>query len=286
MKTELTVVILTYNEEIHIERCINNVIGWAANVFILDSFSTDETTELALKSGAEVFYRRFDDYSSQRNFAIKELPVKTEWMLFLDADEYLTEALKNEITFTLSTNNDISGYYIKRRFYFMNKWIRYGGYYPTWLLRLFKTKMATCEGNVNEHIQVTGKTSNLKNDFIDDNKKGFSSWIDKHNNYSTMEAEQLFQLKMQAMQKGIKIGKEQAQRKHWVKLVLWNRLPVLVRPMIYFLYRYFLRLGFLDGRKGFIYHFMQGYVFWMWVDIKYLELKSMMKIDSDHEKRI
>lgn len=278
MKTDLTVVILTYNEEIHIERCINNVLDWSAYIYILDSYSTDKTADLAEKFGAEVFYRKFDDYSSQRNYAIKELPIKTEWLLFLDADEYLTEALKKEITLTIAINSDVSGYYIKRRFYFMDKWIKYGGYYPTWLLRLFKPKIANCEGNVNEHIHVSGKTSSLKNDFIDDNKKGFAAWIEKHNNYSKLEAEQLFQLKINSDNNDVNIGTQQAERKHWIKLKIWNNLPILLRPLIYFLYRYFFRLGFLDGKKGFIYHFMQGYVFWLWVDIKYLELKLSTKV--------
>ncbi|MFM2361834.1 MAG: glycosyl transferase family 2, partial [Bacteroidota bacterium] len=137
MKAPVSVVILTYNEAVNIERAIANTIAWAAEVIVLDSFSTDETVAIATNAGAKVVQRKFDNYSAQRNYAIKEIELCCEWILFLDADEYLSEALKEEITGELA-NPKADGYYMKRRFYFMGKWIRWGGYYPIWLLRLFK----------------------------------------------------------------------------------------------------------------------------------------------------
>ena len=181
--TDLTVVILTLNEEENIRYSVGNVIGWARNVYVLDSGSSDRTVEIAEEMGAKVFYRKFDTYAKQRNYAIRELPVETEWMMFLDADEHLTEALKTEIATTLP-DTDKDGFFMKRRFYFMGRWIRHGGYYPVKLLRLFKKDKAHVERDINEHVIVEGKTGELQHDFVDENRKGIHDWIEKHNRYS------------------------------------------------------------------------------------------------------
>jgi len=272
--TPLTVVILTFNESVNIRQAIGNTISWAQAVFILDSGSQDDTVEIAQSMGTQVFHRAFDNYAAQRNYAIKALPIATDWMLFLDADEYLTEALKAEISDLLAGQPEHQGYYLKRRFYFMGKWIRYGGYYPTWLLRLFRRDAAFCEREINEHIRVNGTTGQLKNDFADNNKKDFSEWLNKHNKYASFEAQQLI---LPQTNSGNLTG-SQADRKQWIRVNIWNKMmPPLLRPFVYFFYRYFLRLGFLDGKIGFIYHFMQGLVFFLLIDIKYLELKFKNK---------
>ena len=115
-KTPLTVVILTFNEEIHIERAIKNVKDWCKDVFVLDSGSTDNTKAIAEKCGAKEFHRKFDNYAKQRNHAIKDLPIDTEWMFFLDADEFLLDPLKEEISQVLDKGTDCNGFYLKRRF--------------------------------------------------------------------------------------------------------------------------------------------------------------------------
>jgi glycosyltransferase involved in cell wall biosynthesis len=275
MSVPLTVVILTYNEEVHIERVISNVSSWAKAVFVLDSGSQDKTCEIAEKLGAKVFYRKFDTYSKQRNHAIKELPIETEWMLFLDADEYLFEDLKSEIASVLP-DTSCNGFYLKRRFYFMGKWIKYGGYYPTFILRLFKKQHAECEREINEHIKVDGEIGTLKGDFVDENLKGLSSWVEKHNKYAAFEAMDLYRREEQGIDEGstAKLFGKQNERKRWIVKYIWNPLmPKLIRPFVYFTYRYFFRLGFLDGRSGFIYHFLQGLWLWFLIDAKYIELK-------------
>jgi len=278
---DLTTIILTFNEEVHIARAINNVKGWCKEVFVLDSGSTDKTIEIAKSLGAKVFYRKFDNYANQRNYAIKELPVETEWILFLDADEYLTEELKEEIKQVLPrTNKD--GFYMKRRFYFFGRWIKHGGYYPTWLLRLFKKEKGIVKRGINEHVEVNGKIGFLNNDFIDENLKGITHWIEKHNRYATFEALELIKYQ-ERRRKGkkdefAKFFGTQAQRKRWIRENIWNPLmPPLIRPFIYFFYRYFLRLGFLDGKEGFIFHFLHGLWFPFLVDVKYLELKRNLE---------
>ena len=279
VKVPVTVVILTFNEELHIERAISNVKDWAQQVFVLDSGSQDKTVEMAEKLGARVFYRKFDSYSKQRNHAIKELPIETEWMLFLDADEYILDDLKNEIA-TVLPSATCNGFYLKRRFYFMGKWIKYGGYYPTYILRLFKKQHAECEREINEHIKVEGEIQTLKGDFVDENLKGISAWTDKHNKYATFEAQDLYRREQEGVDEGeaAKLFGKQNERKRWIVKHIWNPLmPKLIRPFIYFFYRYFFRLGFLDGRRGFIYHFLQGLWLWFLIDVKYFEMKRRKK---------
>lgn len=278
MKNEITVVILTYNEEVNIAQSVSNVMGWAQDVFVLDSHSSDKTIEIAEKLGAKTFYRKFDNYAKQRNYAIKELPINTEWMLFLDADEYLTEELKYEISEVLGSSTTKNGFYMKRRFYFMGKWMRYGGYYPTKLLRLFKKEKGHVERDINEQVIVEGEVGELQYDFVDENHKSIFDWIEKHNRYSSYEAQELLNYDIRSAKGEVDeyadLFGTSPQRKRWVREYIWNPLlPPLVRPFFYYFYRYFFRLGFLDGRAGFIYYFLLCLWFYFIIDVKYLELK-------------
>ena len=282
---DLTVVILTLNEEKNLPYALENVIGWAKEVFVLDSGSTDKTVEIAEKMGAKVFYRKFDTYAKQRNYAIKELPIDTEWMMFLDADEWLTDELKNEIEQTLpQTEKD--GFFMKRRFYFMGRWIKHGGYYPVKLLRLFKREKAHVERDINEHVVVDGEIGELRYDFVDENRKGIHDWIEKHNRYSSFEAQELlnYDKRKQEGEKDefAKFFGTQPQRKRWIKENIRNRtIPPLARPFVYFTYRYFIKMGFLDGKEGFIYFMMHAFIMGLATNVKYLELKR----DESPEKK-
>ncbi|WP_420552528.1 glycosyltransferase family 2 protein [Tenacibaculum aiptasiae] len=276
----LTVIILTLNEEVNIRQSIKNVQGWAKDVFVLDSLSTDETQKIATDLGATVFTRKFDNYASQRNYAIKELPVETDWIFFLDADEYLTDELKNEIVKELPISK-FDGYYIKRRFYFLDRWIKYGGYYGTKILRLFKKDKATVLRDMNEHVSIDGEVATLKHDFIHDDNKGVSDWIQKHNKYATYEALELIKFEEKKEDEDDEFANlfgSQPQRKRWVREKIWNKLlPPLIRPIFYFFYRYILRFGFLDRKQGFIFHFLHAFWFMLLIDVKYIEMKSKSK---------
>jgi len=196
-------------------------------------------------------------------------------VLFLDADEYLTEELKNEISNEL-LNPKFDGYYLKRRFYFMNKWIKWGGYYPTFILRLFKKDKGLFQREVNEHLILNGHAGYLENDFCDNNKKSFHEWFLKHLNYAKKEAADLYL--QNKLSPEISFWGSQADRKSWIRYKIWNKLPILIRPFIYFIYRYFFRLGILDGIRGFIFHFMHGLVYFLLMDIFYFEMKRNKKI--------
>jgi glycosyltransferase involved in cell wall biosynthesis len=270
---DLTVIILALNEEENLPHALGSVCGWAQAVFVLDSFSTDRTVDIARSYGCQVFQNRFENYSKQRNHALDGLPIVTEWVFFLDADEWLPPDLKAEIAERLAGNPSENGFYIKRRFFWMGRWIR-RGYYPVWILRLFRRGKGRCEERpVNEHMVVDGGTGRLHRDFCHEDHRDISHWIRKHDDYATREALEL--IRAQEGAGGAKVSglNSQASRKRWIREQIWNRLPLLVRPLFYFAYRYIVRGGFLDGRPGFTYHFLQGLWFPMLIDIKYLELK-------------
>jgi len=272
----LAVIILTYNEEANIAQALDSVSGWADEMFILDSLSADRTLEIARQYGCHIAQNKFENYAKQRNCALDHLPIRSEWVLFLDADEWLPDALKQEISTLIATSPEENGFYIKRRLIRMGRWIRHG-YYPSWILRLFRYGTGRCEDRaVNEHMIVEGKTGQLRNDFMHEDRKSVTDWIAKHNGYATREAQELLNMRSEPAYREIdaSLFGAQAQRKRWLRHRIWNRMPPLIRPFLYFFYRYVLAGGFLDGRKAFIYHFMQALWFPMLIDVKYLELKK------------
>jgi glycosyltransferase involved in cell wall biosynthesis len=270
---DVAVVILTFNEEENLPQALQSVVGWARQVFVLDSYSTDRTLEIARQYHCIVVQNRFEGYGKQRNFAIRNLPIDCEWVFFLDADEWLPGKLRGEVTEVIAHHPAENGFYIKRRLIWMGKWVR-RGYYPTWVLRLFRHKHARCENReINEHMVVEGATGHLRNDFMHEDRKGIGDWITKHNAYATREA-LAFLKKDRTAELSARFWGSQAERNRWLRNHLWNHLPPLLRPFLYFCYRYVLRGGFLDGRAGLTYHFLQALWFQVLIDIKYLELKA------------
>lgn len=270
-QNKITVLILTYNEEKNIRYALNNVKNWAEEIVILDSYSTDKTIDIAKEYGANVYVRKFDNFSAQRKYALNELEINGDWVFVLDADEYLTEELKLEISSLLeSQKNKNDAYFIKRRFYWQGQWLK-KCFYPTTLLRFGKKGYLDCDDRpINEHLIC--KTDNIgyfDNDFIDYNRKDLNDWVLKHNGYATREADQL----MEKDETEYKLFATQYERKRWIRTNIWNNLPPVVRPFIYFFYRYIIQMGFLDGKKAFMYHFIDSFVYRTLIDFKYLEKK-------------
>ncbi len=286
LKGFLTVVILTYNEEIHIERCIRSLQSIASQVFVVDSGSTDRTVDIAKTLGAVVVYRGWKNYADQFQWALDHYSEHcggaTNWVMRMDADEYLESDLQEEIPIALANaHKNIMGFYIRRKVFFMGKWIRWGGFYPHLLLRIWRHGLGRIEQRwMDEHIVLpTGaKTEMLKGHLVDDNKKGITFWIDKHNRYASREAVDLLSLKYPLLPKRDEALKAlddpQAKWKRLFKEKIYAKLPLGLRATLYFLYRYVLRLGFLDGGKGFLWHFMQGFWYRLLVDVKILELEE------------
>ena len=278
MKQDLSVIILTLNEEKHIERCIKSLQSFAKNIFIIDSYSTDKTVEIAEKLGAKVYKNRWPgNHAKQFQWGLDNCPIDTKWAMKMDADEYVLPELSNEIIEKLGSIEDsISGIYIKRRVFFLGKWIKYGGYYPTWLLRIWQYDKGHMEQRwMDEHIKLSsGKTIQFENDLVDDNKNNLTWWTEKHNNYATREAVDLlniiYNFKSYDEVKPDIFG-TQEQKKRWLK-IRYAKLPLFFRPIIYFTWRYFFKLGFLDGKPGFIWHVLQGGWYRFLVDAKVNEI--------------
>src|SRR5215831_2177221 len=190
----LSVVILTLNEELNLPACLASLGGLDAEVFVVDSGSSDGTLEIARQSGAHTVFHPFENQARQFNWALQSLPLSAPWIMRLDADERLTPELAEELKTALPRASEgVSGFVVKRRVYFWGRWIRHGGYYPTWLLRIWRNGAALCEDRaMDEHMVVSrGRIERLGHDIIDENRKGIAFWIDKHNKFSDNEVASL-----------------------------------------------------------------------------------------------
>jgi glycosyltransferase involved in cell wall biosynthesis len=279
----LCVIILTYNEEKHIERCLKSVENIASKIIIIDSNSTDNTLFLAGKYNTTVYRNKWVNYATQFNFGVEIVASNNnvDYVMRLDADEYLTDELAIEIQTELNGKNPRDGYFINRRVSFLGQWIKFGDCYPITLLRLWKNGLGVCENRwMDEHIKLdSGDTTILKNDFYDDNLNNLTWWFEKHNNYATREAVDLLNYQFNFRNENDvepSLFDGQAQRKRWFKAKYAN-FPLFIRPFIYFLYRYIIKFGFLDGKKGLIWHFLQGFCYRFLVDAKIYDIKRISK---------
>ncbi len=274
---DISVIILTYNEELHIERCLSTVCKFASNVILIDSFSDDLTKEIANRFNVTFLQNKWINYANQFNWALDNAKINTEWVLRLDADEYLEPELIEELHQKLGDiPPDVNGIVFKRKHIFMDKPVM-RGVYPVKLLRLFRNGTARCEERwMDEHIELkSGKTIEFDHDFVDHNLNSLGWWIQKHNGYSVREAIDLINLEVPIVknQSASGILSVQAQEKRKKKLK-YARMPLFWRAFFYFLYRYFIKRGFLDGKEGFLWHFLQGWWYRTLVDAKIYEIKK------------
>jgi glycosyltransferase involved in cell wall biosynthesis len=277
----VSIIILTKNEAANLPTCLTSLQGLNAEIFIVDSGSSDGTVDIALKAGCKVSSHPFQNHATQINWALQNLEINTPWIMRLDADERLTPELIEELQQTLpQTPEEITGYQVKRRVFFMGRWIRHGGYYPTWLLRVWRTDMGICEQRwMDEHIILSqGKIANLKHDIIDENKKGLSFWTEKHNRYTDRELKDILGLIGEKQDELLRENQfSQATQRRWVKKNLYGNSPLFLRAFIYFLMRYTIGLGFLDGIEGLIFHFLQGFWYRFLVDAKIYEFRNSVR---------
>ncbi|MDF3079255.1 MAG: glycosyl transferase family 2 [Sphingobacteriaceae bacterium] len=277
-KIPVTAIILTFNEEKNISDCLTSIVGLVEKIYVVDSGSTDETLEILKQYDAEVIQHPFENYSQQRNWAINNLPVTTEWLLNIDADHRVTPELASELRSIFSTGiaADINGLLASRRTMFMGKWIRYGGHYPTYHAILFRRGFGKCEERLyDQHFKVEGKVEQLKGDVIDLITESLSTFTARHNKWSDLESFEQYQGTLRNNSKLISgsLSGNPIQQRRYLKN-MYDRFPLFVRPFIYFFVRYFLRLGFLDGKRGLIFHFLQCFWFRFLVDAKIYELKK------------
>jgi len=278
---KLVAVILTFNEELHLARCIANLHGLVSEVVVVDCYSTDGTLSVARALGARILQRAWVNYATQFNWALTQLGDDVDWVLRIDADEVLTPALVDEIKACLpGIAPEVDGVYCGRRMTFQGRLIRHGGVFPVRVLRLFRHGRGQCENRwMDEHIKVAGPTVEFACELIDDNLQPLTWWTDKHNKYASREAVDLLNLQYDFMPRdsvaSLRDGK-QAGVKRWVKEELYARLPGGFRAFAYFFYRYVIRLGFLDGQAGTAFHFLQGFWYRYLVDTKVAEVKRYM----------
>lgn len=267
----LNVIILTHQEETNLPFALRSLKNIDCEIFVVDSGSTDRTIEIAQAAGAHVVTHPFESQARQLNWALDTLPLGAPWTLRLDADERLTEELAAEIGAVVAgPDPGVGGYLIKRRVFFWGRWIRFGGYYPTWLLRLWRTGQARCQDVwMDEHIVVTeGTIRRLEYDLIDENRKGLAFWIDKHNRYSDREIKSI----ETESDEGVRPRTGGAiARKRFLKNAVYGRSPLFLRAFAYWFLRYIVLLGFLDGKPGFVFHFLQGFWYRLIIDAKIYE---------------
>jgi glycosyltransferase involved in cell wall biosynthesis len=268
----LSVIVLTYNEEANLPACLDSLRGLPCTVFVVDSGSSDRTLEIAEGHSASIWHHDFDNYAVQRNWALDHLPIQTSWVLNLDADERLTPELRDEIKNLIELPPaGVSGFLLRRRTVFMGRWIRHGGHYPSYHLRLFRNGSGRCESRrYDQHFVADGVTTPLRHDYIDVVSSSLITWTMRHARWAALEAGELRSSTNTGRQVKPVLTGDPIQRRRWFRNA-YARGPLFARALAYWGYRYFLRLGFLDGREGLIFHFLQGFWFRFLVDAMIFE---------------
>ena len=285
---DLTLIILTYNEEKHIERCLKSVEGLARQIFVVDSFSTDRTLELAKQMGAVVAQRPFVNQAEQFQWALEHYAEycgqATEWIMRLDADEYVTPELRSEIhNNLLSAPEQVTGFIVNLCIHFKGNPIRHGGQYLK-LLRIWRDGKAKIEASwMDEHmVPLEGRVLSMKGEIHDKNLNNITWWTDKHNRYASREAIELLNKRYHFLGETVAPSQlvGQARIKRWFKDRCYIHLPLGWRAFAFFLYRIIFRFGFLDGRAGMVFHFLQGFWYRFLVDVKVWEVEQRMRRDG------
>jgi glycosyltransferase involved in cell wall biosynthesis len=266
---DVTAIILTLNEEKNIEECIKSIQPIVKRIVVVDSFSTDNTVALARSLGAEVLQNKWVNYSTQFIYALEHANVQTKWVLRIDADERFTKRSAEELERLTSEHDqdNVNGIVVRFEVNFMGKRLRHGGIYPLKVLRVFKTGKAKIEvRNMDEHMTLTeGKSVEMKNDCLHQDFKSLHDWIDKHNKYSDREVLDYFNREEAQDSSSLSKG---ARFKRFVKFKIYYKLPMGMRAHLYYWYRYYFKLGFLDGKEGKIFAFLQAYWYRFLVDAK------------------
>ncbi len=277
--SRISVLIQSKSEEKNIGAALESC-SWAHEVFVVDNFSADATPEIVRSySNTRLIQREFDGYAQQKNWALDYLPISSEWVFILDADERVPPELAQELQLIADDPSSTECWYVNRRFYFLGRWIKHAGWYPSWNLRFFKKGHARYEERaVDEHMIATGRIAYLKNDLIHNDRRGLEDWIAKHNRYSSLEAAE--RVHGASRLTGRLFSKNPVERKRALKN-LFYRLPG--RPFVRFLAMYIFQLGFLDGYQGFVFCVLRG-VQEFHISVKMRELKLKERGASNVER--
>jgi exosortase/archaeosortase family protein len=268
----------------HLPRLLQSITSLNAPVFILDSGSTDDTIAIAEEFGAVVLQHPFENHPKQWDFALKNFQIQTPWVICLDADQIVTPELRQHlVNFKDEDHQHINGIYFNRKNFFKGRWVKHGGYSPFYLLKMIRYGIGYSDlsENMDHRFNAPGESEIWKNGYIlEENLKEnkISFWIDKHNRYSDLVAQEEVERMQQMRQQTIVprfLGSPNERKAKFKQL--WWQLPRYTRAMLYFIYRMFFQLGVLDGRTGVIFHFLQAFWFRLVVDIKIDEILQQQK---------
>ena len=285
MKLNITAIILTYNEKRNLPDCINSIKDFINEIVVVDSFSNDETIEIAKSYGCKTYQNKFINQAKQFIWATNNVDMVNEWILRIDADERWTKEGFDELR-KIIEQDSTDGVYVKMKIFFMGRWIKNGGFYPNYFLRVYKKSKGKMEDRwMDEHISVDGKTVISNIDVIESNydrQKNISLWTDKHNRYSTREAIEFLiaKHKLKEMDSVANIFGNKTEKKRWLKENLYFRVPLFIRPFLYYIHRYIFKLGFLDGKEGFIFHYLHAFWYRFLVDVKVYQIEKLAKIEN------
>lgn len=289
----LAAIILTKNEERDLPGCLESLKDVAGEVFVVDSGSTDNTVDIAERMGAAVLQHPFENYAKQMNWAIENAPSKADWLLRIDADERLDREMGRWLKEFLETahehapagdgdaaqvNVPVNGVLVARRTEFLGQRLRHGGTFPVWLLRVWRRGFASCEDRwMDEHMVLKGgRAVKARGELLHVIPKSLADWSRKHVWYAERECLDAMADGRRGVASGSRAGQDacpdgQAGVKRAAKTKVYYRMPPMVRVMAFWFYRYVVQLGFLDGKAGFLYHFLQCAWYRMLVDAMLME---------------
>ena len=253
MNAQISVLVTTYNEEINLEDCLKSCKGWADEIIVVDSFSNDNTLNIAEKYGAKIYQHEYISPPDQKNWALNNIGFKNEWVFIIDADERLMPALRTELAEIILKDGDgHNGYYVNRRYIFYGKWIKHCGWYPSWNLRFFKHKLGRYEDRkIHEHVIIDGSVGYCNNDMLHEDRRDFRSWMAKQIRFAAVEANERYltsnKTKHSSTFKDLFYG-DPVKKKRALKEKIWMRLPF--KSTIRFVHLFILKKGFLDGLHG------------------------------------
>lgn len=275
---DLTIILLTYNEEKNLPGCLESLEGIPANVFVVDSYSTDSTIDILKEKKISHVQHPFVNYAVQRNWSQANEPFQSTWVMHLDADERLSDELRDWLIHGFPSEKNADGFIFSRRAVFMGKWMRFGGHYPNRYLKLYKKTHGKCEDKAyDQHFVSSGHKKIIPGrDVINILSDNLGRFIERHNTWSLMEAIEILKESKSGEVRSSLTGNP-IERKRWLKNNMFEKLPLFSRSFLYFLYRYFFRLGFLDGRQGLVFHVLQGFWFRFLVDAKVYEIRKEMR---------
>lgn len=290
-KLPVSAIVLTRDEQLNLPSCLESIHNFVSEIIIVDSFSTDSTTEIASQYTNKIYQHEFINQARQFKWALNNIEIANEWVLRIDADERWTPEGFAELREVID-NNLADGVSVKMKMFFMQRWMKHGDFYPNYFLRVYKRSKGEIEDRLmDEHINVIGRTIMSNIDVIEynyDRQFNISGWISKHNNFATREAVEFLAAKYQ-LKKIESIAKplgSKTERKRWLKEQLYYKLPLFVRPFLYFIYRFIFKLGFLDGKEGFIFLVLQGFWYRFLVDTKIYQLEKIARCEHTDIRKV